>query len=750
MDSKRIAGAETEFGTQRSESFNARLVEMRGSSSLFFLHAVSSRPQIPPRYIQQATPQKVYVTFHDTGVPVSTTLLFIIVLVGGHWQMVNRRYLLSDTISFATVDPATGRHMPIELSIPQARGAIEDEINVYSAHILRLKTTFNALAPISRLPLETLCTIFSLATGTYSCNESSGAAPNGGMISVSHVCKHWRNVALSCPTLWSAINFNTLIPECIPEFLSRSQEVPLSISWIIKDSYSPHFPTVGDEPADKNSSLALVLRNQLWRVRSLSLVLHYNREDMVLRRLNVPAPLLESLNIHCTKFTELSSEAYEVVHQNLASGKLRRLDLTCIPMTWSQVSLPHLTHLSITGRLHFDAHSHTNVGLLLDAISRMPMLESLASQGALAHPSVDASTESTQMTLPHLRSLRLTEHVFNCIRILDAMVVPSLNHLCMDVQGNEDIVTVAQQLASAVAAKAGGSYTFGTVTVDFGLHTTGGHLCAYGDVYDIATIYKLFRAEDKTCLPALNVRFGDLEVRGTDLHAILCEICRLLPLDSVLTLLVGGSRILPDFWMVLLPKAHHVESLLISDSGMSGELTFPEVLTPSLSQLEGEDDRGHEQPSVLSRLNQLALATCNFYNPDFGDWTNSSSAGETLLTRLLGCLTARAEEGMGIKNLYLFHTINLSQRDVDILKNSVDHLEWDHGAVHESESRNSILGGLHVRSLEDTAVDGHWGTEEELDGYEQWEAEETMGSPEAWVDEDYHSEAEGEWSGSSE
>ena len=747
MSSKHNAGAGTEFGTQRS--FHARLVEMRGSSSLFFLHAVSSRPQIPPQYIQQATPQEVYVTHHDTGVPVSTALLLIIIPAGGHWQTANRRYLLSATISLATVDPATGRHIPIELSIPQARGAIEDEINFYSAHILRLKTTFNALAPVSRLPLETLYTIFSLATGMYSCDASSGAAPIGGMISVSHVCKHWRNVALSCPTLWSAINFNTLIPECIPEFLSRSQEAPLAISWVIKDSYSPHYPTGGDD-ADNDSSLALVLRNQLWRVRSLSLVLRFNREDMVLRRLNVPAPLLESLNIHCTKLTELSSEAYEVVHQSLVSGKLRRLELTCVPMTWSQVSLPHLTHLSITGRLHFDAHYRTNVGLLLDAISRMPMLESLAIQVALAHPSMDASTESTQMTLPHLRSLRLTEHVFNCIRIFDAMVVPSLNHLCMDVQGNEDIVTVAQRLASAVAAKAGSSYTFGTVTVDFGLHMTGGRLCAYGDVYDIATAYKLFRAEDKTCLPALNVRFGDLEDRGTDLHAILCEICRLLPLDSVRTLLVGGSKILPAFWAVLLPKAHNVESLLISDSGMNSELTFPEMLTPSLSRLEGEDDRGHEQPSVLPRLAQLALATCDFCNLDFGDWPNFATTEETLLTRLLGCLTARAEEGMGIKNLYLFHTINLSQRDVDILKNSVDHLEWDHGAVHESGPRNSILGGLHVWSLDDIAVDGHWGTEEELDGYEQWEAEETMGSPEAWVDEDYHDEAEGEWSGSSE
>ncbi|EPS98416.1 hypothetical protein FOMPIDRAFT_1094423, partial [Fomitopsis schrenkii] len=93
--------------------------------------------------------------------------------------------------------------------------------------ILHLRKTFNTLAPIAVLPPETLCAIFSHATDIASRDASNKAAACYSMISISHVCKHWREVALGCPILWSTLHFDAMPPQCIAEFLRRSQEVPL-------------------------------------------------------------------------------------------------------------------------------------------------------------------------------------------------------------------------------------------------------------------------------------------------------------------------------------------------------------------------------------------------------------------------------------------------------------------------------------------------------------------------------------------
>ncbi|EIW84707.1 hypothetical protein CONPUDRAFT_162061 [Coniophora puteana RWD-64-598 SS2] len=56
----------------------------------------------------------------------------------------------------------------------------------------------NTLVPIYRLPPELLVEIFAYLTPLFTVDQRN-------ILNVSHVCPLWREVAVSCPTLWSAI-----------------------------------------------------------------------------------------------------------------------------------------------------------------------------------------------------------------------------------------------------------------------------------------------------------------------------------------------------------------------------------------------------------------------------------------------------------------------------------------------------------------------------------------------------------------
>ncbi|KAG2756567.1 hypothetical protein P692DRAFT_20825793 [Suillus brevipes Sb2] len=50
-------------------------------------------------------------------------------------------------------------------------------------------------------------------------------------LAVTHVCRHWRNVALECPTLWRFISSSS--PFWLDIMLERSKETPLIVTYAI-------------------------------------------------------------------------------------------------------------------------------------------------------------------------------------------------------------------------------------------------------------------------------------------------------------------------------------------------------------------------------------------------------------------------------------------------------------------------------------------------------------------------------------
>ncbi|KAI0280965.1 hypothetical protein BC826DRAFT_874013, partial [Russula brevipes] len=89
-----------------------------------------------------------------------------------------------------------------------------------------LLTHRNTLAPVSVLPPEVLARIFHLVAFADSSGAETGSLR---WIGVTHVCRHWRQVALDDSSLWARISSSRVRPTWVSEVLARARDAPLAI-----------------------------------------------------------------------------------------------------------------------------------------------------------------------------------------------------------------------------------------------------------------------------------------------------------------------------------------------------------------------------------------------------------------------------------------------------------------------------------------------------------------------------------------
>ena len=69
--------------------------------------------------------------------------------------------------------------------------------------------SFNRMAPIHHIPIELLRAIFDLAVYSQPLPDDRDPRRLTAEVVLSHVCRHWRQVALDNPLLWTLIHFRT-------------------------------------------------------------------------------------------------------------------------------------------------------------------------------------------------------------------------------------------------------------------------------------------------------------------------------------------------------------------------------------------------------------------------------------------------------------------------------------------------------------------------------------------------------------
>jgi hypothetical protein len=297
-------------------------------------------------------------------------------------------------------------------SCDHLRQAMDDEINSLEA-----KPRRNALVPISRLPPETLATIFAFLSGSAWKERSVYLE---WILRVTHVCRQWREVALDHSRLWSHINLTKLTPVGLAEILARAKMAPLHLE-----------ADVGRRRAAQVKDFGRQLEAHISRTRRLSISGSF--KSAILRLLSsahASAPNLEYLSL-----SHRSRASYTVIPSNLfncTTPNLTSLELDMCNISWKSPLLKGLRNLQI-----HNMSARPKLEDWLDTLNEMPNLKTLSLQHAtpLAFPLAfrTISEPSRTITLPFLTNFHIYASAEDCALALAPLLMPALTRLHVDV-----------------------------------------------------------------------------------------------------------------------------------------------------------------------------------------------------------------------------------------------------------------------------------------------------------------------------
>jgi len=293
-----------------------------------------------------------------------------------------------------------------ELPLQEARMQVEVDIARSLSILSRLRDRMNLLADLSRrLPEEIMTEIFIqyrsiLKDASSSAELCSSTTTFYAFIRVTHVCRHWRRIALSFPRLWSYI----LVPrnvEFTEELLFRSKEVPLTVDARSIDHI-------------RMPSLKCILQ-EMRRIRSLSVDTHPTSHWMITVDIaNSSAPLLEHLSVNFSSPHSLRRILTLNIPNSLASmPQLRSLDLRNVgannPFPLLFKTIRHLTVHETWSSTAGDPEHTMNRERLLASLANLPLLVTLDID--VRYPILLDLTVHRHLDifLPHLESLRLID-----------------------------------------------------------------------------------------------------------------------------------------------------------------------------------------------------------------------------------------------------------------------------------------------------------------------------------------------------
>ncbi|KAG6910746.1 hypothetical protein DXG01_008278 [Tephrocybe rancida] len=310
---------------------------------------------------------------------------------------------------------------------------IREQVKAHKLIIRYYHQRLNALSFTCRLPPEILATIFGqlVESAHYDVHHKyhhgeylTHKVPNLNWIpQVSHVCSHWREVALSAPYLWSRIPIDD--PSWATEMLQRSKAVPLRISY-----RGPLYGKHGSDVESAHMILETVLCSQMARVKTLTLELPHvgfgektmarGRFAKLLSMLKQPAPMLERLQIR-SPFAAANMPESNSLPDGMAAGcqRLTHLDLDGCSVAWEASAFRHLKVLSITS---LPVISRPSVTQLVALLSQTPLLESLSIDNMQKSPGTVPLQTST-VILDRLEDLSFGGDLPSCTSLFDHLTV---------------------------------------------------------------------------------------------------------------------------------------------------------------------------------------------------------------------------------------------------------------------------------------------------------------------------------------
>ncbi|KAF7346530.1 hypothetical protein MSAN_01881100 [Mycena sanguinolenta] len=317
--------------------------------------------------------------------------------VPSHSEILEIRSLLVDPI--ARID-AQIEEMELALAeLREKRALLQQPVDAHKALISSMRL----------IPQDILLEIF------FACLPSEHNAlidPAEAPLLLGRICRHWRSVAYSAPTIWSSIHIPPLI---IPT------RRPISF-WVCRVSLSDFSVELDD--TFKNLSLVLQILAVSRRLRYLTLdadadflrpILELGAEDL---------PLLKSIRMNVRNQT-ISSNFFEIpTLEDVALEAALSTEPLSLPLPWAQL---RRLRLSCWTQYHDHAEG-LDIDGALELLRRCPNLEWCEIRVTRYSEHLGLSHNRSSFVLPHLHTLTLSGWSLYFEQWID-LVAPNLRFL---------------------------------------------------------------------------------------------------------------------------------------------------------------------------------------------------------------------------------------------------------------------------------------------------------------------------------
>lgn len=300
------------------------------------------------------------------------------------------------------------------------------EENLVAIHLSSVQSKLNSFLPVYGLPEELVVHIFKIV--------AASASTSSRWIHVTHVCRHWRNIALSTPTLWTKI-LTSPGPDFATACLERSgTDMPLEIFWRNRHAHAPsYFPALFTEAA---------------------------RRRVIVQDVEMITPFLRSYALDCTKgYTNLQALSLQAANGRkgtlLTSLPFLNLNLLVAPekLTYLQMrlampspfrSIGLCTNLRTLRLVRTVQYRTLHLIDLLQVLDRCALLQHFLLVDAGARASLESALENLpydggrKVKMNHLQSLTLTLSSGRyTARLLASLVIP--HDTRVHLQNNSDL-----------------------------------------------------------------------------------------------------------------------------------------------------------------------------------------------------------------------------------------------------------------------------------------------------------------------
>lgn len=553
---------------------------------------------------------------------------------------------------------------------PLAQSAREDiwkEIALHRATVVDLTNQLNTLAYTACLPNELLSEIFQqyadLSCESIHDSDSNAVLRPYTFIRVTHVCRHWREVALQTRALWSNIIITHSLL-CVETMLSRSRPSAISIQASVGDMESP-------QGSLKFKALELAIQ-ELERAKVIDLRLPKAWFSLIIEKLGGPAPLLESIALHDPNGC---ADNYYRVQIDSTKNRLTDVDLCGLAVgDLEQFSSSSLRQLV----LKFPS-SHCERVLATDLVTTLgscPRLENLVLVNPI--PKIPEPEDVTpRVALPRLQVLNISDLAPHVKWILDSLDVSPDALINVNCTRQQDTGIDWSSLGSSMSAKRSEiDQTYPILAYSVRVFTASSSLLLEGWETEVAPVKTIEDIDDDEIDSPLSIALPTAIPRIQ-----FSAIFRALPLANVVTLYLDEYAFPRETQALLITALSGALPRLIN-LYLDGwaEASVVVLLAPTTVS----DGSQGDQNTLLAfaGLQKMVLRAIKFSitseHLGQGESSTDDENGEGEDTLADG-LRKRQEYHIPLQNLTLEYCIKLRENHVKIIRDvlSETNVQWD-------------------------------------------------------------------------